>query len=273
MRIVDTHCHLTFEDFQEDLGTVLARARRAGVERIVTIGLDVADSRKALALARRVEEGAYGAPEDVPRVFVGAGVHPSESAKWNEATRDELRELAADPRVVALGETGLDYYRDYQPREVQRRAFLGTLELAREIDLPVILHVRQAYDDVLDVLADFYGTGAPDDARRGILHCFSGGAAGAERGADLGFFFGFGGPLTYKKSPADSVRAAPRSRLLLETDAPFLAPQPFRGKRNESSHLPLMAEAMGAMIGLTGEEAARLTRRNAFRMFGWEDAE
>jgi TatD DNase family protein len=268
MTFIDTHCHLTFDDFGEDLPEVLRRAQEAGVAAIVTIGLDLESSRAALELARKVEADAFGLGPERTRVHVGVGVHPHDSARWDDASAERLRELAADRHVVALGETGLDFFRDYAPREAQYRAFRGTLALARELDMPIILHVRAAMAEVLEVLAEFYPAGVTPAARPGVLHCFSGGPADVERAAAMGFCFGFGGPLTYKRPPFDAVRAASRESLLLETDAPFLAPVPYRGKRNESSFLSLSARGMAGALAATEEEVAAFTTANARRLFG-----
>lgn len=265
--LFDTHCHLTFDGMRDDLEGILARAAAAGVETIVTIGIDPASCGEAVSLARAVA-GRRAAGEALPRVLASVGVHPQDAGRWGDESRALLRRLAADPLVAAFGETGLDYYRDHAPRAVQRKAFEGTLELAREFNRPVVVHIREALEDALDILEGFYGAGAPAGAARGVLHCFSGTARHVERGADIGFFFGFGGTLTYKNAPVEAVRAAPRDRLVLETDAPFLTPLPHkRNSRNESSYLPLMAAAMGTMLGLRADEAAALTTANARRLY------
>lgn len=270
--LFDTHCHLAFEGMRDDLEGILSRAAAAGVEGMVTIGIDPASCRESVAIAREVGR-RRSAGEELPRVLAAVGIHPQDSARWGEESRALLRELAADPLVAAFGETGLDYHRDYAPREAQRRAFEETLDLAREFGRPVIVHIRDALDDALDLLRSYYGPGAPDGAARGVLHCFSGTAAHVERGADLGFLFGFGGPLTYRSAPVEAVKSAPRDRLVLETDAPFLTPLPHRrNSRNESSYLPLMAAAMGGMIGLGAAETAALTTANARRLFRLEPA-
>jgi TatD DNase family protein len=260
--LFDTHCHLTLAEFDHDRDGVLARAREAGVTDIVTLGIDLASSRQAVELARASAPAASAGR--IPRIHAAVGVHPSESLTWDGATAEVLKELARSPHVVALGECGLDYYRDHAPHDVQRRVFEAMLELARELSLPVLVHIREAHADALDLLA----SAAAGGGISAVLHCFSAGAAEAERAAELGFYLGFGGPLTYKKPPFDAVRATPRDRLLLETDAPYLPPVPYRGKRNESSYLPLMAASMGTALELGAGEIAGLTAANARRLFG-----
>jgi len=259
-RFVDSHCHLTFASFRDDLAEVLRRAAEAGVEDIVTLGTDLTSSREAVALAERVA-GERGQGEARPRVHAAVGIHPQDASTWSGEALGEIGELAAGARVVALGETGLDYYRDHAPREAQRRAFAQTLALAAERRLPVAVHIRQAHADALGMLAEFQGRVT------GVLHCFSGTVAEAERGAELGFYLSFGGPLTYRHPPAETVRAVPRDRLLLETDAPYLTPAPHRGKRNEPSYLPFTARAMASLLDLAPAEVSGLTTENARRLF------
>ena len=255
MRLVETHAHLDFEAFDADRDQVLARAREAGVETIVNVAIHPGVARRTLALA-----------EAHPGVVAAVGIHPHEAASYAgdlAAAVAELERLASHPRVVALGEMGLDFYRHYAPAEDQRRVFEAQLDLAGRLGLPVIIHCRAAYDQVLDVLAGF-------DPARVVLHCFSADRETARRCAERGYYIGVGGVLTFPSAHAlrEIVAAYPRDRVVLETDCPFLAPQPRRGGRNEPALLTVIAEALGAVWGTSAADAAEITRRNALRLFG-----
>ncbi len=270
MRLTDTHCHLYFDSFSEDLQAVLERARRAGVERFLVPAIDLETSRAALSLAQAEED-----------VFAAVGVHPNDAAAWEDAWLEPLREMAARPEVAAVGEIGLDYYRDYTPPAIQRRAFLRQLELAADLGLPVVIHSRnargsaQAVDDILDLLRDFLARRGADvpalEGRRGVLHSFSGSAAQAQRAIKMGFYIGITGPVTFKNAPdlQSVVRLLPPERLLIETDAPFLSPHPLRGRRNEPERVRLIAEKIAELKGLPPETVAETTTRNAARLFQW----
>jgi TatD DNase family protein len=254
-RLVDTHCHLDFESFDDDRDSVIGRAAEAGVEAIVIPALDLDNARAVLALARS-RTGLYAA----------VGVHPNSTAGWHEAMLDELSALASEAGVVAIGEIGLDYHWDRSPAATQQRALRAQLLLAAELDLPVIIHNREATEDVLRLLAESPLAGR---ARAGVLHSFSADRAAAERALALGFYIGVTGPVTYKK--ADELReiaaAVPLDRLLVETDAPFLAPHPHRGQRNEPVHVALVAARIAAERGLSPDELAAVTTENARRLF------
>jgi len=259
MELFDTHCHLNDPAFRTDLGEVLARARRAGLRGAVCVGIDLASSRAALSLARRE-----------PDLWAAVGVHPHHAAEVGPDVVKELRRLAAHPEVVAIGETGLDFYRDLSPRPVQREVFRRQIELAKELGLPLIVHDRDAHRDILDILAK-----APDPAasagggRAGVMHCFSGDDEMARSCVELGFYVSFAGPITFPKGDrARSVAAiVPPDRLLIETDCPYLAPQSRRGRRNEPAFLTETAAALAEVLGRTTEAAAALTTRNARRLF------
>lgn len=251
--LVDSHAHLMFPQFRKDLDDLLARARTAGVGQIVNVGTNLKTSRAAIDLAEA--EGD---------VFASAGFHPSDSAKADESALKKLPDLLKHHRIVAVGETGLDFYRDYAPREVQERAFRAHIRLAKEMDLPLIIHSRGAETRVLDVLEDEDGSKVG-----GVMHCFGGNVEGAKRAVDLNFYLGFGGIITFKNSGALQVALdVPAERLLLETDCPFLAPTPKRGKRNEPAYVRYVAECLAdAGCGNT-EDVCRRTTQNAQTLFG-----
>ncbi|MBI2919497.1 MAG: TatD family hydrolase [Planctomycetes bacterium] len=249
--LTDSHCHLAYPDFDADRAAVMERALAAGVTRCVVIGTDTASSRRAVELAAAD-----------PRLRATAGIHPNDCTGFGDWA--ELERLAADPPVVALGETGLDWFRTTATREAQREAFARTMDIAKRAGKPVVIHCREAYDDTLDMI----------EAARpaGVMHCFAGEERHAKRSLDLGFYISFAGPLTYRKNEALRRTAAlvPRDRLLVETDAPFLPPEPHRGKRNEPGFARLTAECLAKCAGLAFEELARIETENAARLFGWK---
>jgi TatD DNase family protein len=253
--IIDSHCHLDFEDYAKDLPAVLARARDAGLLAMVCIGSgpDVATAERAVALAGRE-----------PDVFAGVGIHPHDAGKMEEAWWPALEALAGQPRVVGVGETGLDYHYDHSPREVQRRIFRRFVHLAHGVQKPAIVHVREAHEDAAAILRQEL---APDAT--GIIHCFSGTVADARRYLDLGLALSFSGVLTFKN--ADEIRQAaafaPGDRLLVETDAPYLAPVPHRGKRNEPAFVVETVKVLAAVRGAPLARTAELTTANALRLF------
>ncbi len=251
MVIVDSHAHLYFDRFDPDRAQVFERARAAGVVAFVTVGTDAISSKACFDLSSEHRD-----------VFPTAGIHPNDSAKVSEADWAVIEALAAEPRCVAVGETGLDYYRDWAPKDTQRAAFARQIALARRHAKPVIIHCREAFADVYQTLAECGGS-------PGVMHCFSGGPGDAERALDLGLFVSFAGPLTYKKNAElRSVLAmTPRDRILVETDCPFLPPEGQRGKRNEPAFLQALLEVVGETLGMSAEAAGRLTSENAKRLF------
>jgi len=261
--LVDSHCHLDLPQFDADRDAVIARMAESGVRYVVNPGVDVPSSRAAVALARQHES-----------IYAAIGIHPHDAKTLDANALEELWKLAASPKVVAVGEIGLDYYRDLSPRDVQRRAFEKQLELAAELGLPVIVHDRDAHDDVLGILSNWRSTldarHSTLDACVGVLHSFSGDVAMAEQAVALGFFIGVSGPVTYRNADRlrDVVRAVPQERLLIETDAPYLTPQPRRGQRNEPGYVRMVAQAVADVRGLTLEQVAVQTTANAGVLFG-----
>jgi TatD DNase family protein len=252
--LFDTHAHLHFPDFAGDLPAVLGRARAAGVRRFLTIGTDVATSRAAIALAERE-----------PDVWASVGIHPHDAAEADEATLAEIERLAGAPRVVAVGEIGLDWFRNLSPRDVQERVFRWQLALARRAGKPVLVHCREAHADVLRILAE-----ADAGHAGGIMHCFSGDVAIARRCLDLGLLISLAGPVTYPNARAlpDVARFVPLDRLVVETDCPYLPPQGHRGQRNEPAYLAITAGHVAELRGEPVETlAARLTA-NARALLG-----
>lgn len=254
--LVDTHCHLDFDQFDQDRDEVMARAVEMGVKRIVVPAIDLHNCRTVIELAERYRE-----------VYAAVGVHPNSCADWRVEWLDELREFAKHERVVAIGEIGLDYYRNKAPRSIQNTAMQAQLDLASELGLPVIVHNRNSDADVLRNLSRARDTGRP---LRGVLHSFSGSLEVAEAALSMDFYLGFTGPITFKK--ADELRALvsalPLSSLLVETDAPFLSPQRFRGKRNEPAYVRYVAEKVAELHGLSVDHVALETTQNATKLFG-----
>ena len=252
--LVDSHTHLDTSRFNADRESVIQAAVAGGVTRMVDPGCDLASSCAAIALAK-----AYPGV-----VFAGVGVHPHDATTYNDEVERHFRELVHDSTVVAIGEFGLDYYRMLSPREVQRAVFCAHLELARAYGLPCIIHVRDAHDDVMELLRA-HGRGL-----RGVFHCFSGDVAQAEEClAYEGFMISFAGPLTRQGNALPEVaRMAPLDRVLVETDSPYLVPQPLRAKRNEPLFVKHVAEKLAEVRGMTLEEIAQITTANAVRLFG-----
>ena len=252
--LFDTHAHLHFPGFDEDREAVLARARAAGVRRMVTIGTDAETSRAALALAERHAD-----------VWATAGVHPHDAAESDEAAQGEVERIAAERRVVAIGEVGLDFFRNLSPPETQKRVLRRFLALARRLRKPVVLHCRDAHAEILALL----GEERVADVG-GIMHCFSGDVAIARRCLDLGLLISLAGPVTYPNARAlpDVARFVPGDRLVVETDCPFLPPQGYRGKRNEPAYLTITAARVAELRGEPLDDLAARTTANARRLFG-----
>ena len=252
--IVDSHCHLDFPDFDADRDGLVARAKAAGVEKMVTISTRVAKFPPLKAIVDRYDD-----------VYCSIGTHPHNAADEPDVTADDLVAIAADPKVVAIGEAGLDYHYDNSPREAQRVSFLRHIEAARATQLPLVIHARDADDDIAAILAEETAKGAFP----AILHCFSSGRALALRGIELGLHVSFSGILTFKRSDALRALAAelPLDRLLVETDAPYLAPVPHRGQRNEPAYVIETAKVLAEARGMPLDDLAAATTDNFYRLF------
>jgi TatD DNase family protein len=250
---VDSHCHLDDQRFADDLEAVLDRAAAAGVTRILTIGTGDGPPEidRAVRLADRY-----------PQVFASVGVHPHDAAKVTPKTYDDLRALASHPKVIAFGEIGLDYHYDFSPRETQCEVFIEQLKIAQAVNLPITIHTREAWDDTMSILRE-------NQAGIGVMHCFTGDPAQAREALALGFHLSYGGVLTFKtaESVRESARITPDDRLLIETDAPYLAPIPHRGKRNEPAMMVETARRLAEARETTIEAVAALTTANFDRLF------
>lgn len=252
--LVDSHAHIDTSRFAADREVVIAAAFAGGVTRIIDPGCDLASSQAALALAK-AHPGA---------IFAAAGTHPHEAGTFNAEVERQYRAMAREPEIVAVGEFGLDYFRMLSPRDTQREVFCTHLRLARELDLPCIIHVRDSHEDVIELLR-VHGQGL-----RGVFHCFSGSVAQAEECLKFeGFLLSFAGPLTREGNELpDVARMAPLSRILVETDSPYLVPKPLRARRNEPLFVKHTAEKLAAIRGMTLNEVAQATTANAERLFG-----
>ncbi len=252
--LIDTHAHLEMREFNDDRDEVIQRAREAGVEYIVTIGTTVESSRDAVMLADKYDF-----------IHAAVGIHPHEVKDILHPAYDILRHFAQHKKVVAYGEIGLDYHYEHSPRADQKRKFRDMLREARKLELPVIVHDREAHEDTLQILSEEWSS-----ELGGVLHCFSGDLPMAARLIELGFSLSIAGPITFPKAGAlrDVVRQIPIEHLLIETDSPYLAPTPMRGKRNEPAFVRHTAEALAKLKGLSFDDVARITSFNAMQLFG-----
>lgn len=254
--VIDTHAHLDFDDFDADRAQVLQRAEQAGVRCIINPGADIESSRRAVRLAKTHKH-----------IYAAVGIHPHDAKTVDQEALRELRRLAKHPKVVAIGEIGLDYYRNLSPREVQRQAFRYQLELAAELGLPIIVHDRDAHDDIVAILQEWKNAG---DALSGVFHAFSGDQALARRLMAMGFYIGIAGPVTFQNARrlAALVKMLPLDRLLIETDCPYLTPHPYRGQRNEPAYVRLVADKVAELKELDSDDVACQTSHNACEVFG-----
>ncbi|MEA5014745.1 MAG: TatD family hydrolase [Candidatus Limiplasma sp.] len=255
--LFDSHCHLEDERFAGDLEAVLERMAEHGVSRCLLAGSDMGTSRRIAALTQE-RDMFYG----------GVGVHPHEAKFFRDEDLDQLRKWLALPRVVAVGEIGLDYYYDHSPRETQREVFAKQLRFAYEQGVAAIFHVRDAHGDMLDMLRASRGA-----LPKGVLHCYSGSVESARLYLDMGFYLSFAGPVTFKnaRNLLEVASFCPLDRLLVETDSPYLAPEPMRGKRNEPSFVRFVAQRVAQIKGMSVEELVAAATENTCRLFGIEN--
>lgn len=269
MKLVDTHCHLDFDAYDDDLEEVLKRARQTGVERILNPGIDLESSERILQLTERYSD-----------VYAAVGIHPNSATRWKADSNSRLADLARHPSVVAIGEIGLDYYRDRAPRDLQREVLERQLQVAQDLKLPLVIHVRNADRDdrscIIDVLQTLQTWQEErhmesHSDRLGVLHSFSGNAQEARRAVELGFYVGITGPVTFKNAHTmrEVVSSVPLRRLLIETDGPFLTPHPHRGQRNEPAYVQHVAQRIAEVKGVSARAVAQSTTENADRLFQW----
>ena len=253
IELFDTHCHLDDPKFDDDREEAFTRLRDKGVIRLTCVGTDLSTSRTSLQFAQTHEN-----------TYASCGVHPHEAAQAPAGYLDELREMSKEKLIVAIGEIGLDYYYDFSPRDVQKKVLMEQMDLACELNMPAIFHIRDAHGDILELFR------SRKTLPGGIIHCFSGSRETAMEYVRMGFYISFSGPLTFKKAPnlQAAAQAVPLDRLLVETDSPYLAPEPVRGHRNEPANVYYVCEKLAELRGMTMEEMARLTMENACRVYG-----
>jgi len=265
--MIDTHAHLDFKEFDEDRKKVIRRACEAGVKKIINVGCSPEHSQGAVDLAQSYDQ-----------IYAAVGVHPHDASRVNNEILNDLRKLAQNKKVVAIGEIGLDYYRidadltltariHADPKELQKSSFLKQLNLAKELKLPVIIHCRDAYGDVLEILNSFSG----DKSILGVTHCFSGSRKFAKQFLNLGLYLSFTGAITYTKNPDAEIfqviKEVPLDKIMIETDCPYLAPIPHRGKRNEPAYVKFVAEKIAEVKEITFKDMEKVTSENAERLF------
>ncbi|OPX39281.1 MAG: hydrolase TatD [Desulfobacteraceae bacterium 4484_190.3] len=251
--LMDSHSHIEMKAFDRDRDEVLKRAKDAGVDLIIAVGIDLADCERAISIAGKYDE-----------VYAAVGIHPHHAKEIDEKTYDSLREMAKREKVVAYGEIGLDFFRNLSPREIQIKRFREQLDLAGELGLPVVIHDREAHSETLKMLEKWNGD------KRGIIHCFSGDYAMAKKCLDMGFYISIPGTITFNKSEMlrEVVKKVPISRLLVETDSPFLTPHPKRGERNEPANVVYTARKVAEIKDLLIEDVERITSKNTLNVFG-----
>ena len=267
MQLNDTHCHLNFHAFEEDFDDILTRSLEQGINRIMIPGTNLEDCESAIQLSQLHSE-----------CYAAVGIHPNDPNEWNETTACRIEKLAHKTAVFAIGEIGLDYYRDHAPQDLQKVALLAQLTIAKEVQKPTIIHIRESMQDSFDFLFDWQTQLAAENhplaARPGILHAFPGTIEDARQAIQHHFKIGVGGPVTFKnaKDRHAVVSQLPLSAIVLETDAPFLAPHPHRGQRNEPAYIRLIAEQVAQLKGIPVEAVAEQTTQNANEVFQWNSA-
>lgn len=264
--LIDTHAHIFLEQFQSDFDQVLERANGVGVGHILLPAIDVASIDTCIELA-----GKFSDPSAGPVLHAMAGIHPSSVQEATDDDMQRVRELATHPAVLAIGETGLDYYWDRSFDEKQHSYLREHIRLAAEVDKPLVFHDREASDDLVRIVAEEKAQSPHPDRIRGVFHCFGGPDAHTERVLELGFHMGIGGTYTFKNGGVpQNTMTVPMDRIILETDAPYLTPAPHRGTRNEPAYVRLVAEKLAEVRGMEVEEVAQITTRNAAALFGLE---
>jgi len=255
--LVDTHAHPMDSEYASDLYEVFDRASACGVQAIVCVGYDLATSRAAVDLSERIST-----------CFAAVGIHPNYVGEAKDTDLNIVEELARAPKVVAIGETGLDYFRTFSDASKQRDWFSAHLQMGARLDLPVVIHNREAFDDTLEVL-DRSGSVLAGDRPRGVMHCFSGDVAFMEQSIQRNLMISFAGPITFRNAGAlpDVARGCPTDRYVVETDSPYLSPHPFRGKRNEPARVAIVAEQIASIRGTTPDQVALESTANAARLF------
>lgn len=264
--LIDTHAHIFLEQFQSDFDQVLERANGVGVGHILLPAIDVASIESCIHLAESHRDPGTG-----PVLHAMAGIHPSAVQEATDVDMQRVREFAAHPAVLAIGETGLDYYWDRSFDDKQHAFLREHIRLAAEVDKPLVFHDREASEDLVQIVAEEKARSAYPERIRGVFHCFGGPDAHTERVLDLGFHMGIGGTLTFKNGGVpENTSTVPMDRIILETDAPYLTPAPHRGKRNEPAYVRLVAEKLAEVRGLSVEEVEAVTTANAATLFGLE---
>lgn len=251
---IDSHCHLDDEQYDDDREVLIQGLRAKGIEYVVNIGTNIASSETCVHMAQEHEV-----------LYAAVGVHPHDAKELETASLEEIEKWVASPKMVAIGEIGLDYHYDYSPRDIQKKWFAAQIDLAKKYGLPIIVHDREAHKDTYDIIM-----AAQDGSLKGVIHSFSGSVEMAREYIKLGFYIGLGGPVTFKNAvmPKEVAKAIPLDRLLLETDGPYMSPTPLRGKRNEPQNVQYVAEAIAALRDISVEEVMAQTTLNAKTLFG-----
>lgn len=250
--MIDTHCHIDFPEFDRDREDVIVQAAEHGVDRLINIGVDRESIRRSFSLANSYEN-----------IYCTVGIHPHDSKTLTAKIITEMETMAANPKVVGIGEIGLDYYRNLSPHDVQKKAFVSQLDMAVNLNLPVVIHVREALDESFSIIGDYVGK------TRGVFHCFPGTVDDARRVIDMGFHISVNGVMTYKKAKmAQVAEAVELKSILIETDCPFLTPEPHRGKRNVPAYVKYVCSKLAEVRGMDMAEVDKITTRNAEKLFG-----